>query len=196
MGMEFKFGRTVPNTRGIGGSIKLADTENSGTSTATFSKASGLTTKLTGMVFTFIKMAQGMRENGKMICSTEKAKRFGQTRPCMRDTTMKAKSTGTVCISGKMDPSMRETGMKTELKDRASTNGKMVGAIMDNGKTIICMVKEFTLGLMEDATKDNTKWIRSTVSEFTNGLTDEFMRVIGTTENNTGKENMCSKTEP
>ena len=150
--------------------------------------------KQMGTVFTSIKMALDMRVNGKMICSMEKEKKFGQTPRCTKAITMKERSTDTVCISGKMAQDMKEIGMKIELKAQESTNGKMEDAIMANGKTTTCMARAFTPGQMEGDMRVNTKWIKSMASEFTNGLMVEFTKEIGIMVSNMVKENTFSKT--
>ena len=67
-----------------------------------------------GMVFMFIKMEQGMKENGKTIFSTARVKRFGLIILCMKDITMKVKNMEKDFIFGKMAQVMMEIGMKTE----------------------------------------------------------------------------------
>jgi hypothetical protein len=89
MGMGNRFGRMVPNMKVIGGLTKHVGKENSGTLTVTFSKVNGWTTKPTDTEFTFIKMAQDMRVNGKMIFNTDSEKKYGLITVSTRVITLK-----------------------------------------------------------------------------------------------------------
>ena len=66
------------------------------------------------MVFMFIKMEPGMKESGRMISSTDKAKKFGLIIQCMRVTITKARNMEKDFTFGKMDPAMMATGTKIE----------------------------------------------------------------------------------
>lgn len=50
-------------------------------------KANGFTIKLTAMVYTSTLTVHAIKVNGLMISSTAKARRSGQTRPPMMETT-------------------------------------------------------------------------------------------------------------
>lgn len=108
------------------------------------------------MEYMYIRMELDMKASGKMICSMDMAKRFGQTTPCMRDHTMRARSMGVVSIFGRMVPAMMVTGTKTVLKGMVFINGKMAAHIQDNGKTTICTGRGYTRGLTGVVTKVNT----------------------------------------
>jgi len=130
--------------------------ENFGMWTAMFSKVNGSMIRPTATEYMSIRMELDMKESGRMICSTDMAKRFGQITQCMRGLTMKARSMGVVSIFGRTVPAMTVTGTKTALKEMVFINGKMAALIQGNGKTTICMDKEYTLGLMVVGMKVNT----------------------------------------
>jgi len=69
MDMVFRFGLMVLNIKASGKTIKLMDRENSGILTMIFFKVNFLKIEQMGLVFTFILMAQNMREIGRMIYS-------------------------------------------------------------------------------------------------------------------------------
>lgn len=160
----------------------------------TFSKANGKMTKPMGMESTSIKMVLDMRESGKTISSTAKAKKSGPIIQCTRATTMKERSMGRDSISGKMDLVIMANGTKIELKERASTSGKTAERTLESGKIIICMEKVSTPGPMAGDTTVNTKWTRSTGMVYTSGLMDVFMKVIGSMESSMAKANIFYKT--
>jgi hypothetical protein len=146
------------------------------------------------MVYTSIKTVHVMRVNGKTISNMVLVKKFGQITVNTKDIILKVKSTVKVYIFGKMDLCIMVTGLKTELKDTENINGKMVDSISENGKTTTCTVKVYTLGPMAEDMKVNMKWIKNMVSESITGLTTEYMRVIGSMENNMVEENTFFKT--
>jgi ABC-type histidine transport system ATPase subunit len=130
--------------------------ENFGMWTVMFSKANGSMIRPTATEYMSIRMELDMKESGKMICSTDMAKRFGQITRCMRGLTMKARSMGVVSIFGRTAPATTATGMKTALKETVFINGKMAAHIQGNGKTTICMDRGYTLGLTVVDMKVNT----------------------------------------
>ena len=107
-------GKTVPSTKVTGVSTKLTATESSGMLTEIFSRVNGKTIRQMAMEFTFTKMEPGMRENGKMIFSTVKAKKSGLIIQCMKDTTTKERNMVRDFIFGRMDPVTMVTGTKIE----------------------------------------------------------------------------------
>ena len=121
-----------------------------------FSKASGWMIRPTATEYMSIRMERGMRASGKMICSTDMAKRFGPITRCMRGLTMRGRSTGAVSIFGRMVPATTATGTKTVLKGMVFINGKMAAHIQGNGKTTICTGRGYTRGLTVVGTKVNT----------------------------------------
>ena len=147
------------------------------------------------MEYMFIKMEPDTKENGKMICSMVKAKRYGLITLCTRVTTMRERNMEKDSIFGKTAPVTMATGSKIELKAKVFTNGKMVVPIQVPGKIITCTAKVYTPGLMAENTKDNMKWIKSTAMEFTNGPMAEFMKVTGIMVNSMAKENIFCKME-
>ena len=144
-----------------------------------FSKESGSTIRLTDMEFTFIKMEQDTKENGRMISSTVKEKRFGQITLCMRAITTKERNMEKDYIFGRTDPATKEIGSKIELKELESINGKTVGHTLVNGRIITCMEKAFIHGPMVEDIKASMKWTKSMGMEFTNGLMAAFMKDTG-----------------
>lgn len=192
MGMEFKFGRMVPNTKVTGDSTKLAVMESSGTSTEMFSKANGLTIKPMVGVFMFTRMVLDMKVSGKMIFSTAKVKKSGPTTQSTKAAIMKVRSMEEVSTFGKTVQVMMATGMKTESKVKEFTNGRTEEPIPDNGKIIICTATESTLGQMVADMKVNTKWIKSMAMVSTVGPTEEFMKVIGSMESSMAKASTSS----
>jgi hypothetical protein len=130
--------------------------ENFGMSMVMFSKANGLMIRPTATEYMSTRMELDMKESGKMICSTDMAKRFGQITRCMRGLTMKVRSMGVVSIFGRMVPATTVTGTKTVLKGMVFINGKTAAHIQGNGKTTICMDRGYTRGLTVVGTKVNT----------------------------------------
>ena len=143
--------------------------------------------KLMVTVFTFIKMAQNMKETGKTIFSMVMGKKYGQMAQNMKATIKKVKSMAEDSIYGKTDQCTTVIGTRTELKDTANTNGKMDVNIQETGSIITCMEKEFTLGLMVDDMKVTTKWIKSMDTVNINGLMDVNTKDTGLMENNMAK---------
>jgi hypothetical protein len=129
---------------------------NFGMWTVMFSKVNGSMIKPTATEYMSIRMELDMRESGKMICSTDMAKRFGQITRCMRGLTMRARSMGVVSIFGRMVPATTVTGTKTALKGMVFINGKMAAHTQGNGKTTICTGRGYTRGLTVVGTKVNT----------------------------------------
>ena len=129
---------------------------NFGMWTVMFSKANGLTIRLTATEYMSIRMELDTKGSGKMICSMDTAKRFGQITRCMRGLIMRVRSMGVVSIFGRMVPAMTVTGTKTVLKGMVFINGKMAAHIQGNGKTTICTGKGYTHGLTVVGTKVNT----------------------------------------
>ena len=136
-------------------------------------------TKLTDTEFTFTKMVQDMRVNGKMIFNMDSEKKSGQTTVSTRVITQKVKNMVKVFIYGKMVQCITEIGLKIESKDMVNINGKMEECMLDNGKIIICMVKVYTPGQMADDMKASTKWIKNTDMVCTNGRMEEYIKEIG-----------------
>ena len=177
--MVFKFGKMAQNTKVIGDLTKPVVKVNFGTSTEMFSKVNGWMIRLTDTAFTFIKMVQGMKVNGKTIYSMVKGKKFGPITPCMKAITTKERSTVRDFTFGRMDPVTKETGLKIESKELEFTNGRTAGRILDNGRIITCMEKEFIPGQMVGDIKANTKWIKNMDTEFTSGQMAVFMKATG-----------------
>ena len=146
------------------------------------------------MVYTSIKTVHVMRVNGKTISNMVLEKKFGQITVNTKDIILKVKNTVKVCIFGKMDQCIMVTGLKTELKDTENINGKMVDSISENGKTTTCMVRVCTPGPTAEDMKVNMKWIKNMVLESITGLITEYMRAIGSMENNTAEANTFFKT--
>merc|ERR1711935_758955 len=115
--MESRYGKTEPNTKEIGGSIRPAVMANSGMSTEMFSRENGSMTRPTAMEFMSTRTVPGTKANGKTISNTAKERKFGQTTQCTRDITTKARSTVRAFISGKMDHPMTMTGTKIGSKE-------------------------------------------------------------------------------
>jgi hypothetical protein len=129
---------------------------NFGMWTVMFSKANGLMIRPTATEYMSIRMELDTKGSGKMICSMDTAKRFGQITRCMRGLTMRVRSMGVVSIFGRMVPATMVTGTKTVLKGMVFINGKMAAHIQGNGKTTICTGRGYTHGLTVVGTKVNT----------------------------------------
>ena len=110
----------------------------------------------TAMEYMSTRMELDTKGSGKMICSMDMAKRFGQITPCMRGLTMRARSMAVVSIFGRMVPATTATGTKTVSKGMVFISGKMAAHIQGNGKTTICTGREYTHGLTVVGTKVNT----------------------------------------
>jgi len=121
-----------------------------------FSKANGSMIRPTATEYMSIRMELDMKESGKMTCSTDMAKRFGQITQCMRGLIMRVRSMGVVSIFGRTVPATMVTGTKTALKGMVFINGKMAVHIQGNGKTTICTGRGYTRGLTVVGTKVNT----------------------------------------
>lgn len=75
---EYNIGQMAVDMRGIGKMIKLILKEGFFIRIRTFMKANGLRTKQMDGVYTFIRMAPGMKVDGSMIIKKEKVKKYGQ----------------------------------------------------------------------------------------------------------------------
>lgn len=80
-----------------------------------YMRATGLTTRLTATVFTYISMGQDMKASGEMIYNMVKAKKLGLMVLYMRVITFQERSMDTECTVGTMDQGTKESGLKTRL---------------------------------------------------------------------------------
>lgn len=74
-----------------------------------------------------------MRVSGRMICSTDRAKKRGLMAPCTKVNTKQGKSTVGVSIRGTMDRDTRASGSKTRYAESAHTLGSMEGSTRASG---------------------------------------------------------------
>ena len=83
----------------------------------------------------------------------EKAKKPGQTDPCIKDNITWGKNMGRGCIIGMVDPATPVTGKTTKSLERAHTSGSMAGNTQGTGSITTCMDKVGITGRMDVITK-------------------------------------------
>lgn len=180
MGTVCISGRMVPSTKETGNLAKPVDTVSSHLLTRTQSKANGSKVNLMGMLYTSIQMVQNMKDSGRMICSTARAKNLGWIAHTMKETILRERNMVKVSTCGLMVQCMLETGMKIGSRAKAPTNGKMVETTKANGGTTTCTVTASTHGPTDVDTTANMRKITSTVMDYINGLTVAFTKDTGT----------------
>ena len=80
----------------------------------TFTMVFGQTIKQMALVSINMSMAQCMKENGRMICSTEEVLRLGPIKVATMVTTNSAANMVLEATAGTMEASTQETGVKTK----------------------------------------------------------------------------------
>ena len=184
MGMVFKNGQMVPNTRVNGKTTELTEKENSYILTETYTMESGSTIKQTATVSIIISTAPCTRATGEMISSMVKEKNHGLMALFMRDTTWLAKSMEWVFIAGMTAANIQVNGMRIKSRDSELIVGWMDVNIKVNGSTIIWMEWESTPGLMVDATWVSTKTTKNMDTASISGPTEDYTWDNGCVENN------------
>eukprot|EP00352_Strombidinopsis_acuminata_P007618 CAMPEP_0176354138 /NCGR_PEP_ID=MMETSP0126-20121128/12327_1 /TAXON_ID=141414 ORGANISM="Strombidinopsis acuminatum, Strain SPMC142" /NCGR_SAMPLE_ID=MMETSP0126 /ASSEMBLY_ACC=CAM_ASM_000229 /LENGTH=246 /DNA_ID=CAMNT_0017706153 /DNA_START=228 /DNA_END=969 /DNA_ORIENTATION=+ len=100
--------------------------------------------------------------DGKMICSMEKAKKFGKMGLVMMDSIRKDLSMDKESTNGMMAPDTMANGVIIKSMDMESMYGQMADVMKAIGKTIIWKAKVYTHGKMAADMRENIKMIRST----------------------------------
>ena len=112
---------------------------------------------------TLTKMAQDMKESGKMINSMEKGSKLGQIKPLTKVCTLKGKSMELVSSLGRTVALIKDLLSTTTSRATAATNGLTVVCTKAAGKTTKCMEVDFSLGPTDVLMKGHTLTIRRKV---------------------------------
>ena len=99
----------------------------------------------------------------------EKAKKPGQTDPCIKDNITWAKNMGRGCITGMMDPATQATGKTTKSLERAHTSGSMADNTPGTGSITTCTAKVGITGRMDVITRECISTTRNMATECTSG---------------------------
>jgi len=111
--MVFRFGPTVPSTEDIGKTIELMVLVAFGTQMVTSSRVSLKMTNQTAKAPTPVRMEQFIRAWGSMMCSTARARQFGQMDRVLLATTSKERRMALEHTAGPKEISIRESGKTT-----------------------------------------------------------------------------------
>ena len=122
------------------------------------------------MVFINMLMGPATWASGKMMFSTERARKPGQMAHFSKETMLTGRRMVREFMLGLMVLNLTEVGVITKSTVLAFTIGQTVEGTKGTGRTTICTVKVFTAGLMVDSTKETMRMTRNTGKACTSGL--------------------------
>ena len=135
MDREFKYGRMGQNMKDSGRITELMDLGRLHMLTRINTRESGQMIRQMEEEFTDIKMVRLTMDTGKRIFSTVKELRNGQMGVTIRESILKAKSTGTDNTFGQMARNTKENGLRTRSQDLESTLGLTGADTTESGST-------------------------------------------------------------
>jgi hypothetical protein len=140
--------------------------------------------------FTLTPTEQAIWENGKMICSTEKAEKPGLMDLNTMESIVRARSLDLASTGGRMAPYTKVTGSIIESRVRVLTFGLTAADMKVDGSITICMDAESTFGRTVEDMKGITLRTKSTGLELTSGQMAVFMKEIGLRASSMAKESI------
>lgn len=183
-----KYGRMEVNTKGTGNKTWQMEKDVSSTQMETFTKVSGLTTKLMEREHIFTWTEQSILANGEKTNSTGSEWRPGPTVLGMKVTMSMERNMVLEPSSGPITPCISVNFTTTTSTEKVFTPGQTAESMRGNGETIKCTGEALLLGLTAGNTSESTLMIRNMVMESSFGQMVVHIKEIGKEVNNTEKE--------
>jgi len=152
MARACRYGRMAASTKATGSRIWLMEKAVSSTQMETFTKASGLTTKLTEREHIFIWTEQSILVNGEKTSSTGSEWRPGLMVLAMKVTTSMERSMAREPSSGPITPCTLANFTTTTSMEKVFTLGQTAESMRASGGTTRCTGEAPSHGLMAENT--------------------------------------------
>lgn len=185
---ELKYGKMEANILGIGLTILQMEEAASSILMATFTKASGITTKRKARGFMNIWMERSTLAIGYKICNMGTESKPGQMMPSMREITTTVKNMELEASSGKMGLRIQESFIIITFMAKESTLGPTVETTKEHGKQIKCMAMVYLLGKMAANTSVNISKTKRKDTENLHGQMGDVIEESGQKENSMEKD--------
>ena len=153
-----------------------------------YMKVNGKMIKLRDKAFILTEMERSMRVCGKVINSTDSAKKYGQTVLNIKEITFKGKNTELANSGGQMGLYTKEIFSITIFTDKELINGAMADSMKANGDKIECIIEVYSNGQMVDNILVSTLMIKKKDMESFDGPGEEVTEATGEKENSTDME--------